>query len=78
VLTSGRVIRTVDLPEQIVSGEALSPMRPAGETTMKALQESAVREALVQAKGNKSRAAQALGISRKALYKKMKDGGMAF
>jgi DNA-binding NtrC family response regulator len=76
VLTSGRLIRAADLPEQIVSGEALSPMRAAGETTMKALQESAVREALVQAGGNKSRAAQALGISRKALYKKMKDGGM--
>jgi two-component system response regulator HydG len=76
VLTSGRVIRAADLPEQIVSGEALSSMRPAGETTMKALQESAVREALVQARGNKSRAAQALGISRKALYKKLKDGGI--
>jgi len=47
-----------------------SIVRPLREMELEA-----VRTALAEAKGNKSKAAELLGISRKALYKRLKEIG---
>ncbi len=45
--------------------------------TLRQLEVQAVRDALDRARGNKSEAARILGISRKALYKRLKEAGIA-
>lgn len=47
-------------------------------TPLKALELQAVRDALRDCSGNKSKAARKLGISRKALYKKLNDSSPIF
>jgi DNA-binding NtrC family response regulator len=70
------VIRVSDLPERIT--EAATPQRkPAiGDQdvfTLKEAERKLIVNALAKSKGNKSLAAQMLGISRKSLYKKLVD-----
>ena len=69
-------IRAADLPERIT--EAAAPQRkPAiGDEdvfTLKEAERKLIVNALAKSKGNKSLAAQMLGISRKSLYKKLVD-----
>jgi DNA-binding NtrC family response regulator len=72
------VVRLADLPERILHG--VSPRRPGtlGDEvfTLKEAERQLVINALAKSKGNKSLAAQMLGISRKSLYKKLEDYGI--
>lgn len=73
VLARGKEIRCDDLPDQLCIREDQNLTITANGQTLKDLQESAIRESLARAEGNKSKAAKMLGISRKALYKKIRD-----
>ena len=73
------IIRMTDLPERIV--ESVQPQRKASMLgdevfTLKEAERKLIINALAKSKGNKSLAAQMLGISRKSLYKKIEDYGI--
>ncbi|NOZ25513.1 MAG: sigma-54-dependent Fis family transcriptional regulator [Nitrospirae bacterium] len=75
VLSKGDTITPRELPEEFTSLKE-SKKRDAPGSTFKTLSElefEAVRDALRACNGNKSKAARMLGISRKALYKRLKD-----
>jgi DNA-binding NtrC family response regulator len=69
VLAKGRMITLKELSEEFLS------LREQNETfskkTLKDLEIEAIKNALEECKGNKSRAAKMLGISRKAVYKRL-------
>jgi DNA-binding NtrC family response regulator len=70
------VIRVADLPERIVEGADVPKRSAIGEDdvfTLKEAERKLIVNALAKSKGNKSHAAQMLGISRKSLYKKLVD-----
>jgi len=67
VLSKGNVITMKELPEELLLMKAQSETRSNG--TMKDIKVQAIRNALQECRGNKSKAASMLGISRKALYK---------
>jgi DNA-binding NtrC family response regulator len=73
------VVRLSDLPERIL--EAGIPRKPGtlgNEVfTLKEAERQLIINALAKSKGNKSLAAQMLGISRKSLYKKLDDYGIS-
>ncbi len=78
VLAEGEVLDTGDLPERI--REALDPVQvqlATGELSIKktaaAVEEILIRRALVKTKGNRTRAAEVLEISHRALLYKIKD-----
>lgn len=79
VLAKGREISTALLPEEVRVETA--PKRQStdcslGQRSIRDLEADAVARTLRECAGNKSQAAQVLGISRKALYKKIKDYGI--
>ena len=73
------LIRFSDLPERIfvVAPDQRPPAPTNGEVyTLKEAERKLIVGALLKSKGNKSLAAQMLGISRKSLYKKLVDYGI--
>lgn len=77
ILSDGHQILPDDLPEVIRKSEHL-PRKNAGVLVgdMQAIQRQAIIEALEKTGGNKTRAAQILGISRRNLVYKLRDYGM--
>ena len=79
VLSRGDCITVKDLPSELYpSDEKKSTSeeraRSAGsEKTLRELECQAIKDALESCGGNKSKASRALGISRKALYKRMSE-----
>jgi two-component system response regulator AtoC len=78
VLADGEILETSDLPERI--REALDPVQvqlSSGELSIKkttaAIEEILIRRALTKTKGNRTRAAEILEISHRALLYKIKD-----
>jgi two-component system response regulator AtoC len=78
VLTEGDIIEVRDLPERL--REALDPVAvqlASGELSVKktvaAIEEILIRRALAKTKGNRTRAAELLEISHRALLYKLKD-----
>ena len=78
VLAEGDVLQTADLPERI--RDALDPVAvqlASGELSIKktslAIEEILIRRALTKTKGNRTRAAEVLEISHRALLYKIKD-----
>jgi transcriptional regulator with PAS, ATPase and Fis domain len=74
------IIRLSDLPEHIIHGTDPPRKTGIGEDevyTLKEAERKLIINALAKSKGNKSLAAQMLGISRKSLYKKLDDYGIA-
>lgn len=72
VMAKGRVVKEVDLPTEILSvqssnlqGQTILPLRE--------LELRAVRAALANCAGNKSKAAVMLGVSRKTLYRMLQE-----
>lgn len=72
VLARGKTLLPAALPTEIVAPpEKAAPLTRVAP--LREMQEQATRQALEQCGGNKSEVARLLGISRKALYKKLKD-----
>jgi len=72
VLARGEKVTLKELPEECL----FLNRQPVIQNTMKTFKElemQAVRDALAACKGNKSRAAKMLGISRKAFYKRLNE-----
>lgn len=71
VLAKGRAVTLKELPEEFL------PLQGHNEIftkkTLRDLEMQAIKDALRECKGNKSKAAKILGISRKAFYKKLKE-----
>ena len=73
VLAKGSSITVRELSDEVrqfaigraVAGSAIKPLRE--------LEEAAIRSALLECRGNKSRVAEMLGISRKSLYKRLRE-----
>jgi DNA-binding NtrC family response regulator len=72
VLARGRRISLRELPEDLRSASRQTVLVPV-ITPLKTLELQAIRDAIRDCSGNKSKAARKLGISRKALYKKLND-----
>ena len=72
------VVRESDLPERILHDSTVQKHGSLGDEvfTLKEAERQLIANALAKSKGNKSLAAQMLGISRKSLYKKMDDYGI--
>lgn len=71
VLAKGRMITMKELPEEFL----LQPEHheTLSKRTLKDLEIQAIKDALRECRGNKSKAAKALGISRKAFYKRLRE-----
>ncbi|MGD0884673.1 MAG: sigma-54 dependent transcriptional regulator [Thermodesulfovibrionales bacterium] len=72
VLAKGDRITLKDLPEEFNCTEGSSPV-DSSRKTLKELELEVIRESLQKCHGNKSKAAKMLGISRKALYKRLEE-----
>ncbi len=73
-LATGHELLPVHLPDALRKLEVrvVRPTGPGGLRTLEAQEEQAVREALAQTGGNRTRAAQLLGIDRVSLWRKIK------
>ncbi|KAF0182309.1 MAG: two component sigma54 specific Fis family transcriptional regulator [Nitrospirae bacterium] len=71
IIARGSQIELSDLPDEVAAG--VLQLEPAQRRTLRLrdLEREAIIEALERSEGNKSEAARLLGISRKALYKKI-------
>jgi transcriptional regulator with PAS, ATPase and Fis domain len=72
------VVRLSELPERILHGSTQRKPGTLGDEVikLKEAERQLIINALNKSKGNKSLAAQMLGISRKSLYKKLDDYGI--
>jgi len=75
VLARGSEITPDELPEELLHGppEPSAPAPGASVQTLKELEVNAIRSALEECNGNKSKAAKLLGISRKTFYKRLRE-----
>lgn len=79
VLTQGSTVSLVDLNEEFFPSAMQKPVAAcSGEKTLKEIEFHAIQEALRTCNGNKSKAARLLGISRKALYKRLGETEYGF
>jgi two-component system, NtrC family, response regulator AtoC len=75
-MARGAALAPDDLPERLRSGgHATSVLSQARESqmTLRQLEQTYVAETLRRAGGNKSRAAEMLGLDRKTLYRKLEE-----
>jgi two-component system response regulator HydG len=75
VLTRGEVVDVADLPEPVRRGQSAAPagnalVIPLG-TPMEEIERRVIRETLRQTKGDKTLAAQLLGIAARTIYRKL-------
>ena len=75
VLARGQEICTSALPQELLVKES-SVETPKPMKSMREMEYAAVKQVLERCSGNKSEAARILGISRKALYKRLNDFGL--
>jgi DNA-binding NtrC family response regulator len=71
VLAKGRVVTLKELPEELLPLQGKNEV--FAKRTLRDLEMQAITNALRECKGNKSKAAKVLGISRKAFYKRLKE-----
>jgi transcriptional regulator of acetoin/glycerol metabolism len=79
VVCGGDVIRSEDLPRQIVEENgtaATSETSRFASGPLEHAEAAAIREALERHHGNRTHAAQDLGVSRNTLWRKMKRHGI--
>lgn len=75
-LAHGAVLMVEDFPERIRAGGASSVIlakAKAGRLTLEEMEREYILEILREANGNKSRAAEMLGLDRKTLYRKLDE-----
>ena len=72
------IIRYSDMPETILQSSTTAKPGSLGDEvyTLREVEHQLILNALSKSKGNKTLAAQMLGISRKSLYKKLMDYGI--
>ncbi|MDE1171634.1 MAG: sigma-54 dependent transcriptional regulator [Verrucomicrobium sp.] len=79
VLARGDLITPADLPERLFQG---TPLRRGEEApsadglNLEAMEKRYIAQALRQHRGNRTEAAEALGISRRTLHRKLKEYGL--
>ncbi len=71
VLAKEKIITVKELPEEFLSLKEQTEL--PHKKTLKDLEIQAIKDALKECKGNKSRASKMLGISRKAFYKRLRE-----
>ena len=74
--TDTAIIRAADLPSFLVTPERVASGATADRPTLDALERRYIAFVLSETRGNQSRAAAILGISRKALWERRKRYGM--
>jgi transcriptional regulator of acetoin/glycerol metabolism len=74
ILCKGDRISARELP--ISPGATKAPLPGLGDFTLEELEKAMVQRVLAQHEGNVSRAANALGLSRAALYRRMEKFGL--
>jgi DNA-binding NtrC family response regulator len=72
VLSNSNTITEKELPEELLTDKK-PRLGDRPTRTLKEMETQAIREALEKCGGNKSKAANLLGFSRKALYKRLRD-----
>ena len=79
ILAQGRMITVDDLPDAVKGAETETDAKKTVEleigTTMDEVEKHLILETLNYTRGDKSRAAQILGIGRKTLYRKLQQYG---
>jgi len=75
VLAKDPILDLDDLPPRIRPVPA-GPPPIEGEVNLKKLEKAAINAALAQTGGNKKRAAELLGVSRRTLYRKLEEYGL--
>jgi DNA-binding NtrC family response regulator len=78
VLAKGKSIAVRDLPRELRQCAEAVHVEPKSSSirTFRELEVAAIRSALQECKGNKSKVAEMLGISRKSLYKRLREMGI--
>ncbi|MDR2588709.1 MAG: sigma-54 dependent transcriptional regulator [Spirochaetales bacterium] len=76
VLCKGSAITPEDLPPSVYSGAEDNFLRITLGTSIAAAEKEIIRGTLAHFRGNKSRAAEVLGIGRKTLHRKLKEYGL--
>ncbi|MFO0796595.1 MAG: sigma-54 dependent transcriptional regulator [Gemmataceae bacterium] len=78
ILAEGDTITVDDLPESVVrAASSANPVTPQDPDSLDAVECRHVAEVLRRAGGNKVRAAKALGVSRRTLYRMLERYGLA-
>ncbi len=77
VLTKSSALDIDDLPPQIRDAPSEAPVSRPSTLNLKSAEKDIIVQALRASGGNKSRAAERLGISRRTLYRKLDEYGIA-
>lgn len=75
LLARGRVIRAQDLPLNLAAGAGSPSSMVGGQLTLEELERRHIESVLLQTKWHQGKAADALGISSKTLYRKIREYG---
>jgi transcriptional regulator with PAS, ATPase and Fis domain len=76
VMCKSNVLTVEDLPPHIHGEAAEDTLRVSAGATLAEVEKEAIRATLVLHGGNKTRAAEALGIGRKTLHRKLQEYGL--
>ena len=81
LVSAGDTIGEEDLPPEISKGHlppsASGPIPLPGPKTLQEIEREAIRSALAETGGNKTRAARILGIGLRTLHRKVKEFGIS-
>ncbi len=77
IMSGGQIITPADLPPHLRGAAPAGPLASGGEDfpTLDDMEKNMIQKALLRAHGNKTVAAQLLGITRRQLYSKMERWG---